>query len=417
MPAEQKTLDHVGNQAFVGRQAIFDGKLKIYAYELLFRSGLDNVFSNIDGDKATSSVISDSFFSLGINSITGGKRASINFTRNVLLGNYAQLLPKEKLVVEILENVEPEPEIIEAVQSLKAEGYTLALDDYTGENLKNPFLEHVDILKVDFMLTPPQLRSFLVKRFKPRGIEMLAEKVETREEFQAAVDMGYTLFQGYFFCKPTIVTGSRIPESKIAKLKLLHEVNKADLDYAKVEDIVKLDVALSYKLLRYINSAWFGLRQEVSSIGQTLALLGSKKIRKWISLVAIATLGYDKPPELLITAVVRARFCELLAGQFNLKERADDLFLMGMFSTIDALLDMPMNKAIEEINMPDDLKRALLGKPSELSTLLNLVIGYEAGDWDLYETSKQGLHFDDSVVPAIHMEALKMAEDFMQSKE
>jgi len=362
----EKATKNIGSQTFVGRQAIFDETLKIYAYELLFRSGLDNVFMDIDGDAATSSVINDSFFNLGLNSLTGDKRVSINFTRNLLLGNYAQILPKDKLVVEILENVEPAPDVLKAVKELKQKGYTLALDDYTGEDLKNPFLEWVDIIKVDFVAVSPQMRSFLVKRFKPRNVILLAEKVETREDFQTALDMGYSLFQGYFFCKPTVVAKTHIPESKVSKFQLLSEINKFDLDFKRIEKIIKNDVALSYKLLRYINSAWFGLKQEVTNIGQTITLLGQKNIKKWISLVAIATLGYDKPPELLITAVIRGRFCELLAPIFKMADRQEDFFIMGMFSTIDALLDIPMDKALEDINLPSDITAALTGRPGRL---------------------------------------------------
>ncbi|MFH1998838.1 MAG: EAL domain-containing protein, partial [Planctomycetota bacterium] len=189
-------------QIFVGRQSILDKQMSIYGYELLFRSGLDNVFSHIDGDEATSTVISNSFFNLGFSNITQGKKATVNFTRNVLIGNYAQLLPKEILVVEILEDVEPDHEVLDAVRHLKSEGYYIALDDYQGDKLQHPLLDYVDMIKVDFSLSPPEKQHEFVKQFQPRGIEMLAEKVETREEFTNAVSMGYTLFQGYFFCKP-----------------------------------------------------------------------------------------------------------------------------------------------------------------------------------------------------------------------
>lgn len=401
-------------KAFVGRQAIFDAKEQIYAYELLFRSGFDNVFSGIDGDQATSSVISNSFFDLGLNRITGGKKAAINFTRNTLLGNYAQLLPKEELIVEILEDVEPEPEVLQAVRDLKDHGYIIALDDYTGENLNSPFFEFVDIIKVDIMDLPPERFSTLPEKLKTLNASLLAEKVETREEYQAALEMGYTLFQGYFFCKPTIITGRRIPDNKMNQIQLLREVQLPEFDFDKVEKIIKNEVSLSYKLLRYINSVKFGLSQKVGSIRQSFVLLGPKKLKKWISIATLTTLGCDKPPELLVTALVRARFCELLSGLFDLEDRADELFLLGMFSTVDALLDMPMEMVLQEIGLAPELKAALLGEPGPLASILNVAIGYEAGNWELFEESKKGRDLDEKAIPPLHLEAVKAAEEFLR---
>ncbi|MBU0754999.1 MAG: HDOD domain-containing protein, partial [Planctomycetes bacterium] len=254
----------------------------------------------------------------------------------------------------------------------------------------------------------------LLDRINNKKIIFLAEKVETREEYQTAKEVGFTLFQGFFFCKPTIITGKRIPDSKLSQMHLLREAHQEDLDLDKIEKILKSEVSMSYKLLRFINSARFGLRHEVKSIRQSLCLLGQNTLRKWISLAALTTLGFDKPPELLVTALVRARFCELLSRLFKLEDRADELFLMGMFSTIDALLDMPMERIVKEIGLAPDLQAALLGQTCPLTSILNVAIGYEAGKWELFEESKKGHDLNEEAIPSLHLEAVKMAEELLE---
>lgn len=400
-------------QIFVGRQSILDTRMEIYGYELLFRSGLDNVFSHIDGDLATSAVISNSFFNLGFSNITQGRKAAINFTRNVLVGNYAQLLPQEILIVEILEDVEPDPEVIDAVSHLKNEGYLIALDDYKGDRFQNPLIEYVDLIKVDFSQAPPEKQLEFVDNFKPQGIEMLAEKVETQDEFESAMAMGYTLFQGYFFCKPTIISGNRIPGAKIARMRLLNEANKPDFDARRIEEWLAGDAPLSKKIMRFVNTALSDGNGEATSIKQAMQRMSVGELRKWISLGALTGLGCDKPRALLVTATVRARFCELLGGLFGLKGREDDLFLLGMLSTIDALLDVPMDKAIQEIPMPEDLRAALLGGPCHLAHVLNIAIGYETGDWALFEESTKGDDVDENAIPPLHLEAVRLADEIL----
>jgi EAL and modified HD-GYP domain-containing signal transduction protein len=401
-------------EVFVARQPIFNVNLKVVAYELLFRAGLENVFPNVDGDKATSSVISDSFLTMGLDTITEGCPAFINFTRHVLLEGYAHLFPKKNMVVEVLEDIEPDTEILDAVHKLKSEGYKIALDDYTGSPVTEPLIPFADVVKVDFIQTTPEQQKAFADRFRSMKISLLAEKVETSEEMEYGKSIGYRLFQGYFFCKPKVLTGKRVPESKLTKLQLLHTVNQGDIDFTKTEEIIRLDAGMSYKLLRYINSAYFGLRREVDNIKQALVLLGQRNLRKWASLMACTSLGEGKSTELLATAVTRARFCELLAELIGDSSRSDDLFLMGLLSTIDALLDMPMEKALEQIPLSEDLKSALLDKPGQLRNLLELVKGYETGDWDQFKELKDQLHVDEKEIPSIHREGLKMAQSILE---
>lgn len=400
-------------EVFVARQPIFNTNLKVVAYELLFRAGLENVFPNIDGDKATSSVISDSFLTMGMETMTEGCPAFINCTRNVLVEGYAHLFPKKTMVVEVLEDIEPDTEILDAIHKLKTEGYKIALDDYVGSPSTEPLIPFADVIKVDFLQTTPEQQKAFADRFRAMKIGLLAEKVETAAEMEYGKSIGYRLFQGYFFCKPTVLTGNRVPESKVTKLQLLHTVNQGDIDFGKTEEIIRHDAGMSYKLLRYINSAYFGLRREVDNIKQALVLLGQKNLRKWASLMACTSLGEGKSTELLATAVTRARFCELLAELIGDTSRSDDLFLMGLLSTIDALLDMPMDKALEQIPLSEDLKAALLDKPGQLRDLLELVKDYEAGDWDSFQEIKDQLQINEGDIPSIHREGLKMAQSIL----
>ena len=260
---------------FVARQPIFDPHQKVYAYELLFRSGMDNFFDASDPDQASTSVIVDRLLLMGMEKLTGGDRAFINCTRNVLIKGYAALLPKDKVVVEILESVEPDDEVVGACLRLKRAGFMLALDDFIYEERLEPLLPLVDFVKVDFRETTERDRRALVEKLSPRGIKMVAEKVETRSELQQASEMGYTYFQGYFFSKPEIIVAKDIPGYKLNYLRVLQAVNQPEINLVELENIIKLEASLTYKLLRYLNSAFFGFRTEIRSIHHALALLGA----------------------------------------------------------------------------------------------------------------------------------------------
>lgn len=400
-------------QTFVARQPIFGPDMKVFAYELIFRSGVEQVIQETGSDRATSSVISECFFCTGTSSMTGGNRVFINFTRNVLLGDYVQLLPKPMVVVEVTEDMAADEEVMKALGSLKDMGYMLALDDYKGADLE-PLYPLVNIVKVDFSTTNLEEQRAFAQKFLPMNIKLLAEKVATHTEFKAAKGMGYSLFQGHFFCKPTMIGSHRIPETKLSRLRLLRVVSEPIIDIQKAEQIFKEDVALSYKLLLYINSAYFGLRHEVSNIRQALVLLGQKRLRKWASLIVAASLGDGKPSELLVTSITRARFCECMADLTQLDARKDDLFLLGMFSTLDAILDTSMDEVLEKMPLAPDLSSALLGEPGQLRDVLDVVIAYESADWDRFGELKEKLGFDESTVPSLHAEAVKMAEEILK---
>jgi EAL and modified HD-GYP domain-containing signal transduction protein len=406
------TVQGLATSVFVARQPIFDRTKNVFGYELLFRSGTENRYDpSADADASTLDVIASSFLVIGLDELTGGKRGFINFTRNLLLGDVVDLLPPEFVAVEILENIAPDEEVLAACRRLKEAGYLLALDDFVTATAGSPLLEMADIVKVDFMGTSPEERKRLGQDLVARGIKALAEKVETVEDFDAAAACGYSYFQGYFFSKPIIKSGNRIAGNKLSYLRMLREINRPELSYDQLEEAIKQDVALTYNLLRFINSAWFGLRYKISSIKHALVLLGSKEIRKWFALVALRNMSTDKPNELLLRSMTRAKMAEAMAPMVGLAKHGPELFLTGMFSVIDALLDAPLPEVMEKLPLDEQVKAALLGQASPYKPVFDLVMAYEKGDWEAFSRQAAQLHLDERLVPQVFSESLKWANE------
>ena len=372
-------------EAFIGRQAILDQQKNVYAYEILFRSGLKNAFDpNLDGNVATQSVMVNAMLDFGMNKLVSDKRAFINFTEQNLLTRAPKLLPSETVVVEILENVQPTSEILEVVKELKEAGYKIALDDFVLLPGYEPLIEMADIIKVDFRITNSPEERKKMREILPKHVRLLAEKIETEEEFQQALTYGYVLFQGYFFCKPTILQQKRLTSNALSKMRLLREINRQNVDFSSITGVISSDTNLVHKLLTYINSAGVGLANHVSNLKQATVLLGASGVRRWVTLVSLQTFSEDKPPELFTLSLMRAKFCELIAAKLKRPGlTADTGFLLGMFSLLDVLLTLPMEDVLKEVNLSDELTDALLGKDNDLRRLLDLVIAYEKGDWDM----------------------------------
>jgi len=399
---------------FVARQPIFDCGKNIFAYELLFRSSLDNFFRSDQPDNASSSVMVDSFLLLGMKSLTGGRKAFLNVTRNLLMQQYVTLLPQEQAVVEIPEDVRVDESLLMACRGLKQKGYLIVLDDFAWQNEANPLVGLADIIKVDFLKTPPGIRRQMVERFNPLGIKMLAEKVETHDDFREAVKLGYTYLQGFFFCRPEILSIREVPAFKLNYLSLLHALNRADIDFAEVERVIKREASLCYKLLRYLNSAAFYFCGEINSIRHALSLLGLSEIRKWASLVAMADMGKDKPAALVITSMVRARFCETLAPLAGFAQRATEIFLMGLFSVMDAILEKPMVEILQELPLSRDVKEALTGGKGCFQWIYELSTCYECGDWQKIGETAATLKLSEQAISEAYIQAVKWAHEIFQ---
>jgi c-di-GMP-related signal transduction protein len=408
---EQRTVlsDEQKASVFVARQPIFDAKENVVAYELLYRSSFNNAYDFSDGTSATLNVIRNAFLVLGPQ-LTGGKKTFINFNKTLLENRAGLSLNPSTTVIEILEDVEVDRDIVEACQELKDAGYALALDDFVltaGD--RGGLLEIADIIKADFRQMEPKERQKLA-RMPNLSCQFLAEKVETREEFEEARSSGYSYFQGYFFGKPIIVSANSIPGNKINHLRMLSEINRRELDFPSLERIIKQDPYLSYTLLNYMNSAFFAFRVSVGSIRQALALLGEKEITKWASLVIMTFIGAGKPSEVSLSSLIRAKFCETLAAEISLSDKAAELFMMGVLSMIDVLIGRPMAEIIEKMNVSEDVKTALLGGDNNHSHLLNLIVSYERGEWKAFASWAQKLSLEQSRVPGVYQASVEWAE-------
>ncbi len=396
---------------FIARQPIFNTDLDIFGYELLFRSSLDNFFDGSNQDVASSCVIANSFLLFDLQEITHGKKAFLNCTRNVLIRDYPTTFPRELAIIELLEDIPPDDEVLAACRTLKEMGYQLALDDYVDSPAHAPLLKYADIIKVDFLASSEQECRRLVETYAPRGIKFLAEKVETQEVYEQAVLMGYSYFQGYFFSKPVIVSRKDISTAKVHHLKILQQINAPDIDLNQLAQTIQLDISISYKLLKYINSVGFGLSCKVSSIEHALMLLGPREAKKWVSLIAMTGLGEDKPDALILSSLMRGKVCESLAPLVGMKERQSDLFLMGLFSLLDALMGRPMEEILEQLPIMDDIKTALLGSPGALQDLLQLVIALERGNWTTMDLLASDFRLPEENLGDLHLEALQWSQN------
>jgi c-di-GMP-related signal transduction protein len=369
------SLAHPG-QRFVARQPILDRAQKVFGYELLFRNGVEDYF-NADPELAARSTL-DSSLLFGINTLCDNRRAFVNCTSEVLFKDLITLLPPQQAVAEILETVEPEDRVIAACKRLKAAGYLIALDDFAPNDPRIPLCEFADIIKIDVRATRPEERAGMLRRFASPTCKMLAEKLETPHEFYQARDMGFTYFQGYFFCRPELVVGREVPASRLHYMRLLEMVCHSDVNMQDLEKMLKQEASICYRLLRYLNSPVFGLALEIKSVRHAMAVLGEREIRRWIRLVVTVGAAEQKCSELVLMGLARGRFCELLSSRLH---SDSDLFLMGLLSIMDAILEVPMNILLEQLPVDRDAKAVLLGQGGTLLTLYQLMLNQEAGEW------------------------------------
>ena len=400
----------IGRNVYVARQPILDIKQRVYAYELLFRAGLhDLCCTGVDPNEASRQVVHNAFMTLGVDRLLGGRRAFVNVTADALVSGWIDALPSETTVIELLETIDVTDEVVDACRRLKQQGFQIALDDFVCETQWEPLLDVADFIKVSFRDTPPDERHRLADLLRPRGLRLLAEQVETRDEFDEAVELGYSYYQGYFLFRPETVAGREINGSRVSSLRLLRAINTRNAPRREVEDIIGRDAALSHKLLRYLNSACFSFRGPISSIRNALLLLGDDNLRRWAALLSIGDIGQDKPQELLVTSAIRARFCETLAPLVGFPQREAELFLLGLFSLLDALLDQPMPEALESMRLSPELSHAIEGDGSELRAVLDLVVAYERADWSGVSAAARRIDVAVPQLPPLYLDATEWA--------
>lgn len=396
------------NHTYLARQAVFDARQRVAAYELLYRGGPENVFpAGIDGTFASNRLMHDSMNLFGLDSLGGGKKLLINVTREVLLSGLVRAMPPELVGVELLETVEPDGAVVAACRALKDDGYTLALDDFSMRPGYEPLVRLADIIKVDFRATQSEAeRSAAAELAHRHGAQLLAEKIETRDEFAEAHRLGYTLYQGYFFARPEVNCARELPAFKLNYVRLFQVANSHRIDLGEVEQLIKRELSLSVKLLRYLNSAAFGLRGRVSSLRHAVVLLGEVRFRRWVSLLAVAGLGDGGPEELVTTSLVRARFAEEIARAAGLDALSEDAFLSGLLSCVDALLGCPLREALESLAVFGSVGQALLERRGPVAELYQLVLTYERGDWDAVGPLARRLSLNEFTLSAAYKSAL-----------
>jgi EAL and modified HD-GYP domain-containing signal transduction protein len=400
---------------YAARQPILDVNKELYAYELLFRDSIDNVFPDIDGDEATSKMVEASKFNMGISEFTGNKLAFINFTLETLVQGYPEMLTNEEVVVEILETVKPGKKLLGLCKDLHSKGYIIALDDYEHQSVWAHFYPFIKIIKIDIQQTTFDDIKEIIDAIKEHPhIELLAEKVETYQEYDQAQQLGFKYFQGFFFSKPEMVKTKSLSPSQLAMAELLYETSKTELDLASITSVFERDVSLSYKLLRYANSAIFKRRSEVSTIKQALVLLGSSELKRFLGLMFAITANPDKPTELIKLAMTRAKFCELVAHDMSSKLDESIAFLTGLLSMIDAILDEELEVILAKLPLAAEIKEPLLTRKGLMAALIKLVELIEHAEWNKTNIVMEKLQLDKEQAVKHYNEALAWADEQSQ---
>ncbi|MBN7773401.1 EAL and HDOD domain-containing protein [Clostridium aminobutyricum] len=395
---------------YIARQPIFDQYRDILAYELLYRdSNID--FAHItNSDVATQTVLSGSTLVASFEQLVDQKRAFINFTKNLIMNDTPFLFSKDHISIEILEDIIPDEAFIEKLRELKEKGYTLALDDFTPRYTYPEVISLMDIIKVDFMLTTPDEQLSIVQKYKRPGLKFLAEKIENMAEFERAKRYGYHFFQGYYFSKPSILRFKDVASLSCNHLEIMDELQAPTPTYEKLTSIIEKDVSLAYKLFKYVNSPFFGGLHPISSIHEALVRLGFENIKSWIYLLILRSMSLGQTDELVAIALQRAKMLELMAEPLNLSARRGELFLVGLFSMMDILMNNSMEKILNELPLPAETKEAILYRENVLGKPLQIALHYEKGNWEEVEKLCQELHVSLEIVSTIYLKAVKWSE-------
>lgn len=384
----------------IGRQQILDSKLNTFAYEILFRGKDFDLSIQESAASATKQVITDTILEIGLNELVGPHLAFINFTAQNLLEKTPLDLPKDRIVVEVLENVTVDQDIIRNLRELSSKGYTIALDDFELTEQWLPLLEFVDIIKLDIMANSLEETRQLIEKLKPYHLKLLAEKVETHAEFEQLKAWGCELFQGFFFSKPNVIEGKRLGVSQTATIQLLAAINNPEVTFQEVGSIISQDVTMSYKLLHFINSSSFALANKINSIQHAISYLGLKEIRRWVNILALSSMS-DKPSAVLQTILVRAKMCELLATE--IKQNPESYFLMGLLSGLDSILDLPLERALTQLPLSNTLANAILHKSGQDGEALQYVLDYER--WEIGKATFANI--EPQRIAAIYLECIQ----------
>jgi EAL and modified HD-GYP domain-containing signal transduction protein len=399
------------NTIHIARQPILDANRRLFGYELLYRAGALDQSCTTSPDLAAARTLVDAIQGIGLDALTGKSKAFINVTRQLLLDDVAALLPPQSVVIELREDIEVDEEVIEACRALQARGYVLALDDFVAGSGAEALAPYVKFVKLDVLEPTAATWQPVARRFVANSVRVVAERVETIDVVAQARDAGCSLFQGYYFCRPATRSVKAIPGRRLAYLHLFAAISRPDLTIAMLEDLVKRDVSLTVRVLRSINSAAYGLRQEITSLRHALVLLGIQQVRNWAAVWAMAGVNSGGTPEAVSVALLRARSCEVIGHAWSGAEAGGQLFLLGMCSMLDAILDQPMDQAIAGLELLTGVRDALLGGSNALRSILDAVVAYEQGDWDRAGHIVRTLGLPERLLPSAYSDALRWARE------
>jgi EAL and modified HD-GYP domain-containing signal transduction protein len=363
---------------YVARQPILDLRGRVYGYELLFRNGPGTIFSG-DGDLATRTIL-DNTLIFGWEKLASGAMVFVNCTREALTEALVNVLPPTRTVLEVLESLEPTPELIEACRKLKSNGFLIALDDFTWRPELEPLVELADLIKVDFTLSDAEERRWMIRRLHNRNIAWLAEKVETQQEYEQAVKEGFTLFQGYYFCRPVLLKNRKVPANRLSQIEILQMLRGDLVNLRELSKLVERDASLTYRLLRLVNSPVCAMRQEVRSVETALLAVGEDAFRRIATLAITREMNVGQPAELLRMAFVRGRFCELMTTETGLDPT--EQYLLGMLSLLPAMLRIPMKELAPALPLRNEIQQALQGADVPEGKVLNWLEQHEQGNWN-----------------------------------
>jgi EAL and modified HD-GYP domain-containing signal transduction protein len=368
-------------ELLIGRQPIFNRSLEVIGYELFYRTPLSPDRSVItDGDKATMHVLFNAFSMIGFENLVGQGIGFVNVTDNFINGKYPIPFPPEKLALEVLESVKITPQLVDALGKLWSQGYMIALDDVVDIARVMPLLHVARIIKLDLPQINPNDLAPMVDYLRQLDVKLVAEKVETMAEFEMCHKLGFDFFQGYFLFKPNVVRTQAIDSSKAVIIHAMSVINDPMATFRELEDYISRDVSITYKLLRVVNSAYYANHITIRTIGQAVSMMGMERLRGWLTLLLI-TSSQHKPHELTVTAITRAKFCEMLAQASKVDSQHSGIyFVVGLFSVLNAFMDMPLVKALQGLPLSDEIMEALLFYKGAPGVVLKAVMAYERGD-------------------------------------
>lgn len=396
---------------YIARQPIFDKSKKLFGYELLYRQNEENKFSGqVDGAQATRAVLSDAITVFGLENLTNGKPAFVNFTKDLVMDDLILLTNPQDIIVEILEDADIDEEFVEKVSDLKRRGYTVALDGFNGSERFDDLIKYIDILKIDFMKLNKDSRDEIKKKYMGMGKTFLAEKIEMHDDFTKAVEDGYSLFQGYYFEKPKMFSKKSSDIAKSSYIRIICELNKDETDINEISKIVNEDVGLTYKLFQRINTVAYYRGGETTSTNVALSKLGLDEIRRWILLMMAKDFNKGKSDEIIKMALIRASFAEKIARDTPLKERYYEAFMMGMFSLIDLIVEAEITDILKDIPLADEVKAAILGEQNMFGEILEFVKAYEDGKWEKICNREGGFYLDANTATDYYFDCLKYAD-------